>query len=550
MSVLKSSKARQIRSHYVRRNVGNVLSLVVLFVLFFLLPLTLAFSTTGFFLINKSQAQDIVEAAAVVAANDLSRIVINDSHFGFVALSNYPAIGQSTCAPDGEPLPVIGINTLVATVRQNWLIARQLKNRAFYSFVREDKDYLDKTVDALNVSLSACLDDTNEECFSDIHGDIIDPVASVRTFLQSNLPENMELESIKLSNGWLNEGGTTTVALPIPHQYALVGDYDSENDCYKPFVDIPVDNCSFSFAGLGSTSCLVDPSQFQESDGEHICTIVKVACTIRIKDHFRLPFGRRLNNRLECVACCQPYTLPDLSMKGAMTIRFSGGLVPGLDSWRDLLSDSSFVDRQSTVYDICRGDYPLEHDARMKLVTDDFGTNSQESKTSHQFAEHLYYWLRNGRTCPHIGAFLEMMNQPFQYSCNSIYIYQFLDDGNISRQIVDCDSFPIGVTADAQSSAMSVASISAGLTPVFLFRDNVKRLGTKYGGKHSGQPLAGYPLSIHELKTAISDEVLASRFSKRTIYGRGLAVDIEIGGTRASSAAQDVTSMRKLSRRI
>jgi hypothetical protein len=61
-------------------------------------------------------------------AEKLSRIVVNDSHFGFIALSNSPPIGKATVADDGEPCPISGINNLLATIRLDTLMAHELND--------------------------------------------------------------------------------------------------------------------------------------------------------------------------------------------------------------------------------------------------------------------------------------------------------------------------------------------------------------------------------------------------------------------------------------
>ena len=107
---------------------GNMLVLVAVVTCLLLVPLFLLQSQIGLFMVDNKRVETVVEGACLMAANDLSRIIINDPHFGYVSLSNYPATGAGTLAPDGEPLPVTGINTLVATIRQNAIIAQELNN--------------------------------------------------------------------------------------------------------------------------------------------------------------------------------------------------------------------------------------------------------------------------------------------------------------------------------------------------------------------------------------------------------------------------------------
>ena len=72
-----------------------------------------ALAQLALYQVDKTRTESVIDAAGLVAADDLSRLIINDPNFGYVSLSNYPPIGIATCAADGEPLPVVGINTLV-----------------------------------------------------------------------------------------------------------------------------------------------------------------------------------------------------------------------------------------------------------------------------------------------------------------------------------------------------------------------------------------------------------------------------------------------------
>ena len=193
------------------------------------------------------------------------------------------------------------------------------------------------------------------------------------------------------------------------------------------------------------------------------------------------------------LACCQPYSMPDIGPTGAMTLRFSGGPVPGLQNWRDFLA-GGFHDNQITTYEAVGGDYPVDDQAHMVV-----SAPPVQPDTSQQFAEHLYYWLRNGHLRPRIDAVLDMTSDSFRSGPAQIYAYEFTRDGSISRRIIARDPFPVGVTSDSQMQTVSDTSIQGGLTPIIIFRDDVKTLGTAHGGRHAGQPLAGYPLNWCEL---------------------------------------------------
>jgi hypothetical protein len=538
--------------------------------------------------LDRARAQVVVDGASLVAANALSRIIIEDDHFGYVSLSNYPPIGKATCAPDGEPLPVTGINTIVGTTRQNDCLAQEIENYHIKHLVAADCRYLKETIKSLNKCLNKSLKDENT-VGSDIHGSKVSPLLEVHQYLQSHLPDCLELESLSLSNGWLSEGSSTSIGIPKPRQWAQLKENQYKNDEYRAFVDIPTHENNFTFAGLGPASSLVNSSSFQRADEKHICSIIKVECHFKLKNLGPeiLPQGLDSMKDLRVESCAQPYSLPDDGPRGIMTVRFtSKDRIAQLRSWRDFLYEGTFQDKKVTLYDVQGGDYPVDPDAKMTQRFTEYAPS-----TTQQFSENFYYWLRNGHLRPHLDAIVEMINEPFQSAANEIYAYEFTSQGKISRRIIAKDPFPIGVTAEAQLQSVADTSLSGGLNPIIIFRNDVKNLGLDESGKHCGQPLAGYPLNWCELPEYGGDEGIAGELGKgklgtklslvdpegtfsldeaeadpekapfrklngnslayqprRSFYSGGLALDIEIGGMRASTANDDISRMRAFTR--
>lgn len=526
------------RNRPYRNESGSMLVLIICVTAAVLLPLTALLLRVLPHFLSANRVQDVVDAASLLAASDLSRIVINDDNFGYVSLSNYPPVGKATRAEDGEPLPVVGINTLVGTVRQNSIIADEIKNEHFDQLVTSDAEALESTVKDLNSALTDSLSgETGTRICRDIYGNHITPIQDVEEYLRDHLPPTMVLESVKLSTGWLEGGSSTETAVPKPLVLAQVKSSDVQAGQYNAFTEFPVGRKKFSFAGVGKNSTLVCKSLFHEADGQHISSIILLQCTIAMKDDPTVKF--------ECTACSQPYARPDLEPGGGMTVRFPGRPVTGLMSWSDFLTSGNFRDNKITNFDIVNGDYPYEREAQMKQAPE-----NQNDSTSQQFAETLYCWLRNGRMRPRIDAVLSMINEPFVSQSNQVYTYSFDRDGSISRIATDGARFARSVVADGQVASMADTRLRSGLSPVIFFKNSVKHSGTDRG-KHGGQPLAGYPLKGDQWGL-INHEQLANEFSKREANPSGLALDIEIGGTRDSTARADVLSMiqRTRSRKI
>ena len=560
-----------------RKNQGNMLALVVMVTCMVLVPVFLLQSQIGLFMVDNKRVETVVEGACLIAANDISKIIVNDPHFGYVSLSNYPPIGSSTLAPDGEPLPVTGINTLVGTIRQNAIIARELNNKTMQDMVEKDRLFLKATISRLNRALALALRKKKKDKWTDIHGKEVDPFKNSRGFLEANLPANMKLKWMRLSTGWLSEGGgTTTVKVPQPNRFAYVKETMVQGDEYKPFVDIPFDNRSYTFAGLSTSSRIVAKSRFQKRDRDHINSIVKLECIVERKDGHKI--GLDLKPNMRFATCCQPYSMPDSGPKGVMTLRYTSGPVSGLTSWNDFLNDQTFRDNKVTTYRAVRGDFPTDSPARMVK-----SRNAAQGGTAAHFARNFYCWLRNGNNRPSVDSVLAMTNEYIKLDPQELCVYEFAKDGTISRRTLLKDPFPVGVTAEKQVKTVADTRIQGGLSPIIIFKNNVMYLGTVYGGKHCGQPLPGNPLNWCELSEYGGDMNMAKDLGKgrlstrltvsnplslanagnffqrfdgkplnmqprRSHYSGGLALDIEIGGTKPPDMKRDIISMRKLPR--
>lgn len=558
-----------------RSQKGNILALIAMITCCVLVPIFLIQSQIGLFVVENDRVESVIEGACLTAANDISKIILNDNHFGYVSLSNYPPVGKATLACDGEPLPVSGINTLVGTIRQNTIIANSLQNSTMKYMVEKDRRYLNSTIKNLNFALGDSVKAKKTKVWTDIHGNKIDPYASAHKYLKQYLPKNMKLRSMKLSMGWLtNGGGSTTIKFPEPERLAYVKDGQFVNDEYKPFINIPAFGKRFTFAGVSTSSRIVESKRFRRKKRSYICSIIKLDCKVERTSNFE--GGLDLSKDLKFTVCCQPFCMPDSGPKGAMTLRFTGTPVAGLTTWRDFLDERTFQDRRVAVYRSIQGDYPV--DPRAKMVR----SRRRASNTSSQFSEHLYCWLRNGNQVPRIDSVLAMTNEFIKLNPNEIQIYEFSKDGTISRRSLPKFPFPRGFTSDNQVSVTADTRIQGGISPIIIFKNNVRYLGTKYGGKHGGQPVAGLQLNWCESHEFGGDEFIARKLEKgrlvnnisvagtksrlnnlafsllngkplayaprRTIYSGGLALDIEIGGTNIGNAKQDVVTMMKLPR--
>lgn len=561
-----------------RNTKGNVLVMTTVVVCLVFVPAFILVSQFGLFFVERDKAANATDGACLLAANGISRIVINDPHFGYVSLSNYPPTGAGTLAVDGEPLPVTSINTLLGTIRQNMIVAKGLNNKAMEDLAEIDRQYAFATITQLNKAIANSLD--GDTSYFDAEGDMINIKKEVDAYLAANLPANVKLKTVALSSGWLSDAdGSSAVKVPEPAQLAQVPDSSKRGDEYKPFINIPCNGKDFHFAGLGSASKVVTATKFKDADTNHINSIVRLAIVVNRTDSIQSDL--KIHPEVAYTSCCQPYSRKDAGPKGVLTLRFSGEHVAPLSSWRDLLSDNTFSDNKVTTYKSFYGDYPLDSTARMYVTKSGSGPN-----TSQQFGEHFYYWLRNGNMRPKLASVLNMVNESFNGlgmgQKDEIYTYEFASDGSISRRVLNSDPFPVGTTAHLQEQVIADTNIANGINPVIIFRNNVRYLGTTYGGNHAGQPLPGKNVAWCELpefngseqiakllgkgKLATqliafdnSDSIQDGSFTKlnggelsaqprKSYYSGGLAMDIEIGGLAPKDSSPPVVSMSRSGR--
>jgi hypothetical protein len=112
-------------SSALRSDRGNMIALLAAITLGLVLVLLIFALRFTRFLGSNQEQRTAIEAAALAAANDISRITIDDPNFGMIALSDFAPVGFDTVAVDKQPTPVRGINTVLATVRVDMIIADQ-----------------------------------------------------------------------------------------------------------------------------------------------------------------------------------------------------------------------------------------------------------------------------------------------------------------------------------------------------------------------------------------------------------------------------------------
>ncbi|MBX9771347.1 MAG: hypothetical protein K2X29_08240, partial [Candidatus Obscuribacterales bacterium] len=128
-----------MNAHFRNSSKGNTLVMVLTMLLFVSFLIGMVIMVYNQFLGTHKEATTAIDAAALQAAKDMSIITV-DGPLGKIGLVDNPA-------PTGNKYPVLGVNTVVATLRLDALIANQLGNKNMLYLVNQDTI---RATDAIN----------------------------------------------------------------------------------------------------------------------------------------------------------------------------------------------------------------------------------------------------------------------------------------------------------------------------------------------------------------------------------------------------------------
>lgn len=461
-----------------------------------------------------------VEKAALAAAGELSKIVVNTSACGFVSLADHEAAGKGTLAKDGYPLPVRGINSLIGTARLSLIVADKLDQSLMEEFAEQDLKLVlaakDELLDCLKKSL------TKDGEATDCNGA---PVRPHKTALAAYREAGGKSKQLALTLGSLQGGSTTSTPVPQPEHMAPVPSGLQDSGFYRAFVNIPYKDISFVFGGLGRETMLVDGKQWRAEIADlsyQFPTIVKVE-----------------TGKGNEIACAQPGAPEaELPSPGALTMTFPDGPVPEIKHPGDCYRNESLNSADNDTTDLLTasgGDYPVDGGSHMaELPWPLTGTKSNESPAN-VWRLALHDWIRRAGPGANIGSIVAMQDieldrpkpskimwtAPVQrgqtyssiepISSGIVHIFEFDRDGYVSYRSKLVAPYPLYASSQGQLycecfgaikySDIGLQAIMIPLSPrakrltmraawdVYI-RDEVRRPGTVDGGKHAGQPVA------------------------------------------------------------
>ncbi len=490
------------RNRVKRERRGNiiVISLLLVAVLAFTL---LSMVQWGITMITHFRYRAANEAAALAAAGELGRIVINDPHYGFIGLSDASPLGKATIAGDGEPLPVTGINTVLATARLDYIIAVGTGSNDLIEEARLEVQEANRAALSLSNTLRAALQKNSKQQFFDMNGKEINPYNKAIAVFRTNLVKHSYLNEAKLEEfhldlGGLKRGGYSNAPLPKPLQFAdlppeyvarALNDKDSvSSSCYPSFVNLPVDGLDFYLIGLSEQVSLVSTDDYVRLGNDKPASIVQLVSSIQTR---LSPTMSGSNLHLSCSSCAMPNYARDTAPSAALMITFPDGLPAKLRSIQNLLTERCMEQKNVTPMLAANGDFPMDKTAMLKPDPD-----RKLSSTRRELCRGFLHWLRTAHTKPNIESVWNFVNSPLksnQFIGNGRYkpvMAIVLNDGSIFSESLTENPFSNQTVYDGQEYVLAFDSLIAdSKTWTVTARDLSAKLGTISGGKHGGQPM-------------------------------------------------------------
>lgn len=491
-----------------------------------------------------------IQSAALAAAHDLSRIVINTDDFGYVSLSDDAPIGKATPAGDNYFLPVRGINTLIATTRLDYIIGQQIGDPTLTDLAKDDFNTIKTKV--LPVLKTTLINATKKGgSAKDIDGNVVKPYDDAELAFATNLKKTNSgascdyvANSMNLTMGCLTEGVVTNLQIPQPTNLAQLNSNQYQNNCYLSDTDLAIAGIPFALAAVGPTVRLVDQTKWTLNNGlqTQIYAVVKAEADQTISNN------QKANMVVHAIACAQPASVYDpRPAPGAFTVNYPDGPVQGFDQVRDIFAKGAFAKKTCTaMLKPTGGDFPTDSPPAAMIPTGAPAILGNPPTLGEACALSFYDWLRRAGTKANISAVVAMVDIKFnnskamkdwktrlvvggpiinltkgygisnaQIPVGTLNIFKWNPDGTIAYTTQESKPYPYLAMSENQFYAEcldcikkgSINSVFDGLNAVIrqitsststitltddwdvYIRDECRVQGTKNGGQHAGEPL-------------------------------------------------------------
>lgn len=511
--------------------VSAVIAGIVVFILLFGLLYTRLIGTQG-------ERKSAIQAASLAAAREMSRIVITNSDFGKVGLSDSAPDGSGTQAGDNYYTSVHGINTLFGTTLLDFIIAQELGDTELRMLAEQDLARAKSAADELMVALNDSIQPGGSGV--DKHGNTVEPYKSAEDAYKSNQVRmagnsSYRAGSLQLSLGAIDGGLATNIPTPAGWSGSIPSSATSGNH-YRSYQQISRGSQNWVFAGIGDSVKIVDHKKFTNSVSGLAYQHPTIVRAEAIHD-LDTSAGQ---TSLTTVAAAQPASVFDPKPNpGALVISFPDGIPDGtckmlkiLDLYGPCLHDS---DDASDMYIARGGDYPTDASANMAMDNSGWPFPHDSLRTGANACKiAVYDWYKRAGTKAQVSQVVNMHSTAFgqptplevawppgghpnkiQIPNGISQIFRFTPSGAVTHQFKNITPAPYFVVSHNQTFFESFEVLTWGsaredvLEPVPLgppindpngkltltrhydlfIRDYARKPGLSTGGKHAGEPM-------------------------------------------------------------
>lgn len=454
-----------------------------------------------------SEQRTAIESAALAAAKDLSRIVVEDPNFGFISLSDGAPVGTSTAAGDKYFMPVHGINTILGTIRLDMIVADQLNDPVMKEFI--DRDYnnamaaKDRLVNVLEGAVSGISSAGLEP--RDRDGAIVDPYDSAVKAYKTNVIKQTDSSkfvegSLKLQLGCILGGGSTNIPIPKPETLSSVSGSQRIGNCYKSYTNVPFGDKDFVFAGIAEGATIVDNNKFSKTL-PGLPYVIPSIVRAEGDQMISTSDGTGVHKGVQkAAACAQPFNVYDPKpAPGILSISFPDGKPPEIASLGSLWIEPQFLSpsNDTQILTPLGGDYPGGGGTLTPSTWSAGGGGGASGNTpvSMIWSSSFYDWLRRGGTKVDIDSIKAVVAAPFPSLVPSgkghANVFGFNSDGTVRTGQLSIQPMPYMSISENQFVSVSKDAFTSS-EPVrydIIVRDQSNVRGRIGGGRHGGEPL-------------------------------------------------------------
>lgn len=504
-----------------RQPCGNMLVLVIAVSAAIVIPLLLFVLGLVRFLGSNQEQTTAIQAAALAAANDLEKIVVEDPDVGFVSITDYAPRGNALQAGDKFAAPVIGINTLLARARLDAIIADRFQDGTMKALAKLDYEAAMRAKNRLIAELKNVID--NDQQGHDIDGNSFNVLEdATRAYEQNTIrlsagKNALVPGSMKLTLGCV-KGLTTNTKIPSPSTYSDLLPDQQRNQFYKAYTNAKYSQFDFIFAGIGNATKLVDGSKFEaQPDGlpYFIPTIIKCEAD----QAYNTGYGaeRTAVRKVHAIASAMPGSSTDSRpAPGILSIAFPQEKMLKAGSLYSIITDSQISKPPADFSKSPRdGDYPPSPLSNLHLPV--FDTNYPDHPPfGHWVRLGLYDWIRRGGPNVNIDSLFRAVKQTLNdIPKGKAAHFQFKTDGTIERIIRDVPVTPVYPASHNQVYTITgLISDSNKFEYDITLRDFVRQPGRIKGGIHAGEPFPFENLPATPASTSTNLEEDPDTFAK------------------------------------